>query len=90
MAAGYTLSRTGDPRAACGRATVPGRTKKKKLGEALLVSQSRSKKTQAKNKLAGGGFEPLSPDSVSGMLTTAPTRHYYYYSPERLSLRTHI
>ena len=91
-AAGYTLSRTSDPRAACGRATVPGREegrtkkkKKKKLGEPEPV-----KKTQTKNKLAGGGFEPLSPDSVSGMLTTAPTRHYYYYSPERLSLRTHI
>ena len=53
----------------------------KKLGEALLVSEPEPvKKTQTKNKLAGGGFEPLSPDSVSGMLTTAPTRHYYAIS----------
>ena len=42
---------------------------------ALLVSQP--VKTQTKNKLAGGGFDLR---IVSGMLTTAPTRH----SPERL------
>ena len=58
MAAGYTLSRTGDPRAACGRATVPGRTKKKKLGEALLVSQSRSKKLKLKISWQVGDSNP--------------------------------